>query len=253
MTYDRKVFKIDPKAATLAQQGYTPPERVEGSDKFIDSGEVLFRSARKDARIRYTTDGTEPSEKSALYEGPIKLTETATVKARAFWSDGKKSRTTSCTLTKVSPIKAVSPPSSEPGLRVSYYEGRWETLPEFDGLTAKKVMTGDKFDLSYSPREDFFALKFDGYITLPKTGVYSFYCDSDDGSRLLVGGDTVVDNDGVHGMKEVRGSIALEAGSHPITHTFFQGSGGKGLRIHYEGPGINKQPIPPEMLSHKGE
>jgi hexosaminidase len=54
-------------------------------------------------------------------------------------------------------------------------------------------------------------------------------------------------------MKEVRGSIALEAGSHPIVLTFFQGSGGRGLRVYYEGPGINKQAIPPEMLSHQGE
>ena len=43
------------------------------------------------AKLRYTTDGTEPGPDSQLYTTPFKLKETTTVKARAYktgYSDG---------------------------------------------------------------------------------------------------------------------------------------------------------------------
>lgn len=36
------------------------------------------------AEIRYTTDSTDPTEDSELYTGPIEITETVTIRARAF-------------------------------------------------------------------------------------------------------------------------------------------------------------------------
>jgi hypothetical protein len=43
--------------------------------------------------IRYTTDGTEPNESSKIYETPIKLIETTTLKAKSFLSiEGGKSK-----------------------------------------------------------------------------------------------------------------------------------------------------------------
>ena len=43
--------------------------------------------------IRYTLDGSEPTENSMLYEGPITLTSTTVVKARAYGSKGNPSFT----------------------------------------------------------------------------------------------------------------------------------------------------------------
>jgi len=70
----------------------------------------------------------------------------------------------------------------------------------------------------------------------------------------------VVENDGLHGMNEERGSIALRAGYHPIRVTFFEkGSGnqlkvswsGNQLKVSFQGPNINKQAISPQILFHK--
>jgi hypothetical protein len=73
---------------------------------------------------------------------------------------------------------------------------------------------------------------------------------SDDGSRLYIGDTLVVDNDGLHGMAEKSGVIALAAGRHPLTVTFFERTGSDGLEVWYVGPRLAKQRIPPDVLAH---
>ena len=47
--------------------------------------------ADKDAEIRYTTDGSEPTMKSSLYKSPFVIVSTCTVKAKAFKKGGGSS------------------------------------------------------------------------------------------------------------------------------------------------------------------
>ncbi len=49
----------------------------------------LSLSTQAESKIYYTTDGSEPSESSTLYEGEIAISKTTTVKVQAF-SNGKK-------------------------------------------------------------------------------------------------------------------------------------------------------------------
>jgi hypothetical protein len=95
-----------------------------------------------------------------------------------------------------------------------------------------------------------FGLRFSGYVRVPSTDVYVFSVNSDDGTRLRIGGRDVVRNDGVHGMTEGRGEIALEEGWHTIELVYFQGTGGLGLQVRYEGPGFAQRPIPKNVLGH---
>ena len=67
-------------------------------------------------------------------------------------------------------------------------------------------------DLRPSPRKEFFGLRFRGYLRVPATGVYGFHLSSDDGSRLILDGQTVADNDEIHGMGERTGWVGLAAG-----------------------------------------
>jgi len=46
----------------------------------------------------------------------------------------------------------------------------------------------------------------------------------------------VVDNDGVHGMIEKRGTVYLTAGFQPIRVEWFNGVEGLGLEVAYDGP-----------------
>jgi len=61
----------------------------------------------------------------------------------------------------------------------------------------------------------------------------------------------VVDNDGLHGMYEEEGVIALAAGFHPIRVTFFEKTGGDGLKLSWKGAGMEKQVVPDGVLFFK--
>ena len=108
-------------------------------------------------------------------------------------------------------------------------------------------------NFSFSPRNqvEYFGFEYSGFIRVPEDGVYAFFTDSDDGSRLFIGETMVVDNDGLHGMREQRGVIALSAGLHPIRVEFFEKTGGDGLTVSIKGPKAEKKPVPDLMLFRK--
>lgn len=54
--------------------------------------------------------------------------------------------------------------------------------------------------------------------------VYSFYLSSDDGSKLWIDNNVVVDNDGMHCEEEKSGSIALKKDYHHFKVAFVQGT-----------------------------
>jgi len=82
-------------------------------------------------------------------------------------------------------------------------------------------------------------------------GEYTFYLDSDDGSRLCIDDKTVVDLDGVRAAgREKSGRIRLSAGKHPLTVTYFEKDGHEVLRVWWKGPGFEKRQIPPDVLYH---
>jgi hypothetical protein len=96
-----------------------------------------------------------------------------------------------------------------------------------------------------------YGLVLSGFIRVPRAGIYSFFLSSDDGSRLTVAEETVVDHDGFHGMSEKEGQAALHRGWHPVEVRFFQGGGGAGLRLEVEGPGIPRREVPAQWLAHE--
>lgn len=139
------------------------------------------------------------------------------------------------------------------GLAFEYFKGHWTKLPDYSALTPVRNGVADALDLACTQGEKSdFGLRFSGYIEIPQTDVYVLYVNSDDGTRLRIDGQDFVVNDVVHGMTEVKGEIALEAGWHSIELFYFQGTGGQGLQVGYEGPGFLPRPIPKEALRHKG-
>ena len=163
-----------------------------------------------------------------------------------------KTLTVSPKLEKIPLRPAVSPAGLVKGLKLEIYAGSWQKLPDFDKLKAAGGGRIQTFTHAAHPQlKDNFALRFTGYVRVPKDGLHVFYTVSDDGSQLYVGDELVVDNDGLHGPSERSGSIRLQAGVHPITVTFFEAAGGELLKVFYEGPGLNKQEVPAAALFSK--
>ncbi|UCF20252.1 MAG: chitobiase/beta-hexosaminidase C-terminal domain-containing protein [Gemmatimonadota bacterium] len=253
MTYDREVVKIEPEAVALAQRGYLAPRASRRAPIFVDSAGIALYSPTPGARIHYTTDGGEPTTASPRYVEPFAIVESATIKTRAYWEDGTSSRVSTLRFERATPKPVTPLEDLEPGLIVEVYEqdGGWRRIPDFDTLAPAASEIADRITHTVGGREEFFGLRFRGYISVPQTGVYGFHLASDDGSRLYVAGDTVVDNDGIHGTRERSGFAALEGGAHPIEIHFFQGAGGVSLGLAIDGPGLERQEVPGGLLFHR--
>ncbi|MGY8641960.1 MAG: PA14 domain-containing protein [Verrucomicrobiales bacterium] len=76
-----------------------------------------------------------------------------------------------------------------------------------------------------------YALIIEGKFTAPETEDYEFVLKSDDGSRLAVDGEEMIDNDGIHPPKAKSHKEPLEAGEHTFRLGFFNGGGGGELSL----------------------
>src|SRR5690606_12017184 len=61
-----------------------PPVAEPAPGVYYDSVRVSLESETENATIRYTLDGSEPTEESERYTEPIALGASAAVRARAF-------------------------------------------------------------------------------------------------------------------------------------------------------------------------
>jgi hypothetical protein len=72
-------------------------------------------------------------------------------------------------------------------------------------------------------RQEWFAIDYTGRFWIDKPGPYRFALTSDDGSRLYIDDQMVVDNDGIHPADTKSGSVELAGGIHGIRVQYFQG------------------------------
>ncbi|MBN2803702.1 MAG: hypothetical protein JXR91_11445 [Deltaproteobacteria bacterium] len=70
---------------------------------------------------------------------------------------------------------------------------------------------------------EWFAIKYTGMFNLAEGGEYNFRINSDDGTKLYIDGELVVNNDGVHPPESKSRKINLEAGDHELVLEYFQG------------------------------
>jgi hypothetical protein len=108
-------------------------------------------------------------------------------------------------------------------ITADYYEGDWISLPDFDKLKPVKIFLPDSVSLEQiQPRaKDHFAVRFTGSFFVPGTGVYRFLLESFDGSRMLIDGKNIIDNDGIHYEIKKENFIALEKGMHNFEIHYF--------------------------------
>lgn len=111
------------------------------------------------------------------------------------------------------------------GLEYKYLENKdgWSKLAELDFSKPLRTGVSHGFDTALrGAREGRFAFEYEGFLVVPQTGAYTFALQTCDGSRLDVGGKTVIDNDGLHSTSERRASVFLEKGVTPIKLTYFK-------------------------------
>jgi cytochrome c553 len=130
-----------------------------------------------------------------------------------------------------------------PNVKYSVFHGQWNSLPNFSELkpVAKGQTSG--FDLSVADRTHQFAVRFSSSLRIVKPGDYRFWLGSDDGSKLIVDDEVVVDCDGVHPYERRNGQKALAVGFHSVVVEYFQGGGESSLAVQIASQGLTRQPL----------
>jgi hypothetical protein len=121
------------------------------------------------------------------------------------------------------------------GLRgtIFYIRDGTEWLPDFRKLkpvgtiyTTSLNVPPQMFDVGFpgvTKRFEWFAIEYTGRFWIATPGLYRFSLLSDDGSKLFIDDDLVIENDGVHAPREQAGGINLAGGIHRIRVLYFQG------------------------------
>lgn len=226
---------------------YSEPVIEAPATIFIDQLPVNFKTNIPGAIVYYTTNGKDPANTSAQARSMI-LRKSATIKAACFLNGKQITTVSTASFEKVTPVAAqdVNPPSG--GLQFASYEGKWDKLPDFASLSPAAMGTLANFDISMKRGKEEYAFVFDGWIRIPLDGVYTFYLISDDGSRMFLNDQLIVDNDGLHGEIEKAKDIALAKGYHKIKVQYFERAGTDNLEVSWKGPGIPKMRIPDIVL-----
>lgn len=200
-----------------------------------DTTSVVLSHPLPDAVIHFTLDGSVPTAASTVYRGPITLEPPPAgipLTAIAVLPDGRLGPAHRAIIRRTT-LRAAARVDGRrrPGLLAEYRVGRATSAARVGRLTAASRRIAASVGLTGEERPEEFAYVFRGYFDAPEDGVYQFRLTSDDGSRLWLGDDLVVDNDGLHSERSVVGMAALAHGPHPMRLVYFQGGGGRSLRL----------------------
>ena len=207
--------------------------------------------------IYYTTDGSLPDKSSKTYDGAFVAEKSITLKAMAMMGGSGEniaSLIPSAIVTEAiktyvwkNGLKITEP---KPGVVFKYYEPAGKI--DLTSIRGTPVESGvaNIFSTEKKKRGERFAFDFSGFIKIDKDGMYSFFTDSDDGSKLFIDEEEVVNNDGDHGATEKTGKAALKKGFHKISVVYFDSGGGNSLKVSYQPAGGSKKEIPAGILYH---
>ncbi|MEE4116913.1 MAG: FN3 associated domain-containing protein [Marinilabiliaceae bacterium] len=249
MTYDRARDKMGYANVEKANMGISPPYLLNDTYKFIDTYIVEFGCRDKNASIYYTLDGSDPDTGSPQYSEPFEINKEAEIKALAVY-DGSESRIISFKIEKAEIKNAAEAVSPAKGISVKIYQGRWTEIPDFDSLEPSGELIAEKVSTAAGDNRDYMGLVFEGYLKIEDARVYRLSLNSDDGSRLILNDEVIVENNGIHGMREQSSVQALGKGYHKIRIEYFQGTGGIGLEFNIWDKDAGKRVVPAKALFH---
>jgi len=213
---------------------------------FQISRQVTLSTSVPDSQIRYSIDGSEPTETSTLYIAPFTIDTNRTLKAKLFKSG-------------YTPGPTAIAVFNQPGLMVKYYAGKWTILPDFYPISPYKVSMIPNIDypdnyghIMTSERNDDVGAVITGQINCPVQGSYKFYLSSGEGAALYIDGKRLIYSPKLRTFaKTISSAVSLAAGLHDIKIEYFEASGPGGLQLKWSYPGQATATIPPSSFFSK--
>jgi hypothetical protein len=151
------------------------------------------------------------------------------------------------------PPAATQPPSGTNGLRGDYFND-----PQLNKLAFSRIDPLVSFNWGRNAPGaglgvDDFSVRWTGQVVPRFSETYTFYATSDDGVRLWVNGQLLIDDWNRHAAAERQGTIALEAAKPvDIRLEYFEYNLDATVRLHWSSPSQPKVTIPERYLIPAG-
>ena len=195
---------------------------------FLDKATIEFANPFKNLTTVYSANQSGMK----TYAGPVQIEINTTLSFQIKNNKNEASGTENREFRKIGYKETIAVSNPEPGLKYAYFEGEWESLPDFGKLTSKSQgVTNDFMVRDIAQREDFWGLVYNGFIKIADDNLYIFRVNADDAARFYIDGELVTDeNTKIKG--ENVGALALKKGFHPVRIEYLEKEGSQRLRLY---------------------
>ena len=217
---------------------------------FINSVTVTLSDTTVGAAIYYTLDGTVPTTNSTLYVNPFVLTNSVAVTAKAFKAGSVESAPASASFINSSAV------GNGTGLLGSYWTSTTSTAFTNIGFNTAPTLVRTDATVNFnwgsgspdpSISADTFVVRWTGSVQPQFGETYTFYTTTDDGVRLWVNGQLLIDEWVNQSPTTWSGSITLAAQQrYNIQMDYFENGGGAQAQLFWSSPLTGPQTIIPQ-------
>lgn len=181
------------------------------------------------------------NKESAVTAQTVAEVRKATADKVMFWQTEE--------LLKAHPLpraKAAKPLTPGPlkDLIMTNYRGKWKELPDFKKLkpVATEEEHGGYITLERIRDRKNYGVVWEGNLTAPENGDYTFSVRSDDGSALYLDGQRIMSHLTAKSMKDLdQKTVTLNKGVHELRFEYHQIAKDEGIFLQWTGPGIAKK------------
>jgi hypothetical protein len=222
-----------------------PPVISPNGGIFTNSIGVSISNSTPAVVMFYTLDSTIPGSNSIPYNGPFLLTNSAVIKARAFKTGAVPSQVVSASFFNSIDV------GTGTGLTGNYYSNH----TDFSGSpTLVRIDPTVNFDWGNGSPDptisaDHFTVRWTGDVQPLFNEPYTFYTRTDDGVRLYVDGNLIINEWIDQGPTEWSATVNLMARRrYSITMEYYENGGGAVAQLSWSSPSTSKTIIPASQL-----
>jgi hypothetical protein len=214
---------------------------------YTNSVMVTFSNAVSGVTFYYTLDGSTPTTNSILYTGPFVLTQTAGLKVVAVMPGGPDSAIASATFINGASL------GSGTGLLGKYYANTFPANP-FIGTPLVRTDAVVNFNWNTNSPDpsiptNNYTVKWTGLVQPLFSEPYTFSATTDDGTRLWINGQEIINAWSAQSPTTWSGTINLQAQQlYAVEMDYFQAGGGALAQLGWSSPSTAPAIIPQSQL-----
>ncbi len=105
-----------------------------------------------------------------------------------------------------------------------------------------------KTNADFGGHSNQFYARVTGFLNIDEEGDYTFRLTSDDGSRLMIRDELIIDHDGLHSATPKDGDFKLSRGEHPFEIEYFENDVDNVLKLEWRRPGTSEFELVPASV-----